>query len=335
MANLGEGAGGELLAQHSIAVVIPAYKVADQILDVVRSVPDFVRHIYVVDDACPDNSGDLVRRQIKDKRVKVIVNQTNQGVGGAMVAGYKAVLAETDAEIVVKVDGDGQMDPNLIPRLISPIVQRAADYTKGNRFDSIEDLEQMPKLRIFGNAALSLLSKFSSGYWNITDPTNGFIAIHRSALERISLGKLSKTYFFESDLLFRLSIIRAVVIDVPMSARYGDEKSNLKIRKVIFHFPYRHTVNLLKRTFYNYYLREWNVGSLQLPLGLGLSIFGFSFGLQSWANSSSAGVAATTGQVMISAVPLILGFQLLLSFLTYDVSAVPRRPRQLDSGEIS
>ncbi len=334
MVNLGEGAGGELLAQHSIAVVIPAYKVADQILDVVTSVPEFVRNIYVVDDACPENSGDLVRRQIKDKRVKVIVNQTNQGVGGAMVAGYKAVLAETDAEIVVKVDGDGQMDPNLIPRLIAPIMQRVADYTKGNRFDSIEDLEQMPKIRILGNAALSLLSKFSSGYWNITDPTNGFIAIHRTALERISLDKLSKTYFFESDLLFRLAIIRAVVIDVPMSARYGNEKSNLKIRKVIFHFPYRHAVNLLKRTFYNYYLREWNAGSLQLPLGLGLTIFGLSFGLQSWANSAAAGVAATTGQVMISAVPLILGFQLLLSFLTYDVSAVPRRPRQLDSGEI-
>jgi glycosyltransferase involved in cell wall biosynthesis len=324
----------ETKIKTSVAVVIPAYRVADQILDVVKSIPEFVRHIYVVDDACPENSGALVSQQIQDKRVKVLVNQTNQGVGGAMVAGYQAVLAETDAEIIVKIDGDGQMDPSLVPRLIGPILQQAADYTKGNRFDSIEDLEQMPKLRILGNAALSLFSKFSSGYWNITDPTNGFIAIHRTALERISLNKLSRGYFFESDLLFRLSIIRAVVIDVPMSARYGNEKSNLKIRKVLFHFPYRHSVNLLKRTFYNYYLREWNVGSLQLPLGLGLTIFGLSFGLQSWANSSAAGIAATTGQVMISAVPLILGFQLLLSFLTYDVSAVPRRPRQLDSGEI-
>jgi glycosyltransferase involved in cell wall biosynthesis len=325
----------ETTIKTSVAVVIPAYRVADQILDVVKSIPEFVRHIYVVDDACPENSGALVSQQIKDKRVNVLVNETNQGVGGAMVAGYLAVLAETDAEIIVKIDGDGQMDPTLIPRLIGPILRRAADYTKGNRFDSIEDLEQMPKLRILGNAALSLFSKFSSGYWNITDPTNGFIAIHRSALERISLNKLSRGYFFESDLLFRLSIIRAVVIDVPMSARYGNEKSNLKIRKVLFHFPYRHSVNLLKRTFYNYYLREWNVGSLQLPLGLGLTIFGLSFGLQSWANSSAVGVAATTGQVMISAVPLILGFQLLLSFLTYDVSAVPRRPRQLDSGKFS
>ena len=334
MSNTGEGLGGKLPVKQSVAVVIPAFRVSEQIVEVVNSIPEFVDHIFVVDDACPDGSGSIAQKNTNDKRVSVIFNETNQGVGGAVVAGFKAVLAQSNAQIVVKVDGDGQMDARLIPKLIAPIIQRSADYTKGNRFDSIEDLEQMPKLRILGNAALSLFSKFSSGYWNITDPTNGFVAIHRSALDRISLDKLSKGYFFESDLLFRLSIIKAVVLDVPMTAKYGTEKSNLKIRKVLFEFPWRHTVNLLKRTFYNYYLREWNVGSLQLPLGLGLSVFGLVFGLQSWATSAAAGVATSAGQVMIAAVSLILGFQLLLSFLTYDVSAVPRRPRQLDAGDL-
>lgn len=314
----------------SVAVVIPCFKVAGSILDVISKIPEFVSNIVVVDDACPEGSGKLVQERVKDPRVKVIFNQENQGVGGAMIAGYREVLENTDAEIVVKLDGDDQMDPRRISALIAPILSREADYTKGNRFDSLEDLEQMPKIRIFGNAVLSLFSKFSSGYWNITDPTNGFTAIHSSVLSRIKLEKLRRGFFFESDMLFRLAIIRGVVVDVPMSAKYGSEKSNLNISKVIREFPQRHFINLLKRTFYNYYLREWTVASFELPLGTLLFFWGLGFGVTSWISSASQGVAATTGQVMLSAVPVILGFQLILAFLNYDVAAVPRRPRQLD-----
>lgn len=320
----------ESVENYSVAVVLPCYKVAESIIEVISQIPAFVKHIVVVDDGCPQSSGKLVQEKVKDKRVSVIFNGKNQGVGGAMIAGYRYVLENTDAEIVVKVDGDGQMDPRRIPQLILPITTKEADYTKGNRFDSLEDLEQMPKIRIFGNAVLSIFSKFSSGYWNITDPTNGFTAIHTSVLQRVRLEKLRKGFFFESDMLFRLAIIRAVVVDVPMSAQYGAEKSNLNIKKVIREFPQRHFVNLLKRTFYNYYLREWNVASFELPLGLILFFWGIGFGITSWASASAAGVQATTGQVMLSAVPVILGFQLMLAFLNYDVSSVPRRPRQLD-----
>jgi glycosyltransferase involved in cell wall biosynthesis len=319
-----------LADKTSVAVVVPCYKVADSILEVISQIPDFVRHIIVVDDGCPQKSGQLVEQKVSDPRVQVVSNKTNQGVGGAMITGYRYALENTEAEIVVKVDGDGQMDPRKISALVSPIISKEADYTKGNRFDSLEDLEQMPKIRIFGNAVLSIFSKFSSGYWNITDPTNGFTAIQTSVLQRIRLEKLRKGFFFESDMLFRLSIIRAVVIDVPMPAKYGVEKSNLNIKKVIREFPQRHLVNLFKRTFYNYYLREWNVASFELPLGLILFFWGIGFGVTSWASASAAGVPATTGQVMLSAVPVILGFQLILAFLNYDVSSVPRRPRQLD-----
>ena len=311
----------------SIAVVIPSFRVTDHILEVLKYIGPEVERIYVIDDACPDKSGEFVKKNSTDKRVQVLFHETNQGVGGAVVTGYIAALAD-NADVVVKVDGDGQMDPGLILTIAKPVLEGNADYSKGNRFDSLEDLFSMPKARIFGNAVLSLWSKLSSGYWNITDPTNGFTAIHRKALEAIQLDKLRKTYFFESDLLFRLSIVNAVVMDVPMVSVYGNEKSNLKIRKVIFEFPWRHTVNLHKRIFYKYYLREWSVASFELPIGIGLTIFGAWFGLARYFEASGAGQATTAGQVTLSALALILGVQLLLSFLAYDVQSEPRVPRQ-------
>ena len=311
----------------SIAVVIPSFRVTDHILEVLKNIGPEVERIYVIDDACPDKSGEFVKKHSKDKRVQVLFHEINQGVGGAVVTGYKAALQD-NIDVVVKVDGDGQMDPGLILTIAKPVLEGNADYSKGNRFDSLENLFLMPKTRIFGNAVLSLWSKLSSGYWNITDPTNGFTAIHRQALEAIQLDKLRKTYFFESDLLFRLSIVNAVVMDVPMVSVYGNEKSNLKLRKVIFEFPWRHTVNLHKRLFYKYYLREWSVASFELPAGIGLTIFGAWFGLARYFEASGAGQATTAGQVTLSALALILGVQLLLSFLAYDVQSEPRVPRQ-------
>lgn len=298
-------------------------------MNVLSEIGKEVDSIYVIDDACPEGSGKLVEAQNKDKRVQVIFHEKNQGVGGAVVTGYKAALAEGH-DVIVKLDGDGQMDPKDIPTLIRPILEGRADYAKGNRFDSIEDLEAMPAIRIFGNAVLSIMSKISSGYWNVTDPTNGYTAIHSAALKRVQVDKLRKTYFFESDLLFRLSLIRAVVHDVVLPARYGEEVSNLRISKVIFEFPVRHTANFLKRIFYLYYLREWTVSSVELPAGLILFFWGLIFGLQKWMDSNASGIPATAGSVMLSVTPMILGFQLLLAFVNYDVSSVPNRPRQLE-----
>ena len=310
-----------------IAVVIPSYRVTDHIQEVLSKIGPEVEQIFVVDDACPDNSGDFVERNIKDKRVTVLRHKFNQGVGGAVISGYRAAL-DSEADIVVKVDGDGQMDPGLIPRLVEPILRGEADYVKGNRFDSLEDLFEMPQVRIFGNAVLSFWSKLSTGYWSITDPTNGFTAVHSKALRAVNLDKLRKSYFFESDLLFRLSVANAVVTDMPMKAVYGNERSHLRIRKVLFEFPYRHTVNLMKRVFYKYYLRDWSIASFELPIGLSFTVFGIWFGLASVAAANSLGQAATAGQVTLSAVGIILGVQLLLSFLAYDIQAEPRNPKQ-------
>lgn len=309
-----------------IAVVIPAYRVSNHILDVVQEIGKDVDAIYVIDDACPENSGKLVSSKIKDKRVQVISHSTNQGVGGAVISGYKAAIKD-GADVIVKLDGDGQMDPALIKELVSPILDGKADYTKGNRFDSITGLRQMPGIRIFGNGALSLMTKISTGYWNVTDPTNGFTAIHREVLSGIDLDMLSKRFFFESDLLFRLSLAKAVVWDIPMESRYGTEKSNLKISRALFEFTFKHGINFHKRLFYNYYLREMSAASIELPFGILMSWWGLLFGIAKYAESLESGTPATAGTVMLSAVPLILGFQLILAFISHDIASVPKRVR--------
>lgn len=310
-----------------IAVVIPAYRVSSSILQVISSIGPEVSQIYVIDDCCPENSGRMVSEACSDSRVKVLFHNENLGVGAATITGYSEAM-DRAADIVVKLDGDGQMNPELIPAMVTPILRGDADYVKGNRFDSLEDLEEMPRVRIFGNAVLSLWSKFSSGYWRVNDPTNGFTAIHKIALAKLPLGKLSRRYFFESDMLFRLAVIGAVVFDVPMRAIYGDETSNLKIRRVLWEFPLKHTLNLLKRIFYRYYLREWSIASFYFPFSSILLSFGLWFGLSSFASASSAGRETSAGQVTIAAVAIILGSQLYLSFLAYDVEAEPRVPLQ-------
>jgi glycosyltransferase involved in cell wall biosynthesis len=234
-----------------VAVVIPCYRVTRHILGVISGVLDRADAIYVVDDKCPEGSGDLVERSAFPSHVKVLRHSLNQGVGGAVITGYRAALAD-GCEIVIKMDGDGQMNPADIPALIEPILNLEADYAKGNRFFNIEDLEQMPAARLFGNAVLSFVSKISSGYWHVMDPTNGYTAIHASALAALPLDKLSKRYFFESDMLFRLNIIRAVVKDVTMTAKYGEEESNLKIGRIIANFPALYLRNFCKRFFYSY-----------------------------------------------------------------------------------
>ena len=318
------------MGQAKLAVVIPAYKVLKHIDDVLAAIPESVSYIFVVDDACPEKSGSHVEATCKDPRVKVLFHTANQGVGGAVMTGYEAALA-TDAEIVVKVDGDGQMDLNQLPRLVAPILQGKADYAKGNRFNSVEALEAMPRIRIFGNAVLSFLNKFATGYWRITDPTNGYTAIHSQVLRDLKFVKISKRYFFESDLLFRLSLLRAVVQDIPMNAIYADEESNLKISRIVGKFIWGNYKNFAKRVFYQYYLREWSTASFELPLGIFLTVFGFVTAILTWLDSFHRTTPAAAGTVMISALPLIVGIQLLLAFINSDVESEPRFPRHINT----
>lgn len=309
----------------SVAVVIPSYKVTRHVLGVVAGLGPEVTRIYVVDDCCPAGSGRLVEAECRDARVDVLFNRDNLGVGGAVMAGYRRAISD-GADIIVKIDGDGQMDPTLIPRLVAPIAKGQADYTKGNRFYDLSRIGQMPPLRLFGNAVLSFMAKLSTGYWGMFDPTNGFTAISARAAAHLPMDKISKRYFFETDLLFRLNTLRAVVVDMPMHACYGDEESNLKISKIFFEFLGKHTWNLSKRIFYNYVLRDMSVASVELAAGACLFIFGSLFGLYHWLVSMAAGTTTPLGTIMFSALPILVGLQLLLAFLAYDIANVPRRP---------
>ncbi|MDZ4726980.1 MAG: glycosyltransferase family 2 protein [Leptospira sp.] len=307
-----------------ISVIIPSYRVKKHILGVISKIGKEVSRIYVIDDKCPEKSGEYVQNNCKDKRVKIIYHEINRGVGGAMISGYQASLLE-GFDIAVKIDGDGQMDPKLLPKFVAPILRGEADYTKGNRFFNPEYLSKMPKVRLVGNAGLSFINKAVSGYWDIMDPTNGYTAIHSTALSMLPFDKLDNRYFFESDMLFRLNITRAVVTDVPMTAIYGDEESNLSIKRVLFEFPLKYMNRLFKRIFYNYFLRDFNLGSLELFFGMILTTFGIFFGISKWFYGYFNQINASSGTVMVAALPIIVGFQLILSALQYDVISVPKK----------
>lgn len=307
-----------------IAVIIPSYKVTRHILGVIAGIGPEVSRVYVVDDCCPDHSGDYVRTHCSDPRVSVIQLPENQGVGGAVMSGYQAAIAD-GMEVMVKVDGDGQMDARLIPAFVAPILNGEADYTKGNRFFDLEQIGQMPPLRLFGNAVLSLMTKLSSGYWDLFDPTNGFTAIHAGAARHLPFAKISRRYFFETDMLFRLNIINAAVVDIPMDASYGDEVSNLKVSKIVTEFAAKHVRNFFKRLFYNYYLRNMSLASIELPLGVTLLLGGGIYGAVHWLLSARAGMSTAPGTVMLSALPVLMGMQLILAFLAHDIASVPRR----------
>jgi glycosyltransferase involved in cell wall biosynthesis len=314
-----------MIQNKKIAVVIPCYRVATHILGVISSIDKYVDNIYVVDDRCPEFSGKIVTDHCADERVKVIFNSQNLGVGGAVISGYLASLKD-DNEIVVKIDGDGQMDPTLLINFVVPIIKGEADYSKGNRFFDLEHINRMPKIRLIGNSILSFANKISSGYWDIFDPTNGYTAIHQDLIRKISFNRVSPRYFFESDMLFRLNILKAVVVDVPMDAYYGDEKSSLNIFSAIPEFFVKHMKNFAKRVFYNYYLRDMSVASLELPLGISLIFFGMFYSVLNWYHFGSLGIPTPLGTVMIAALALLFGLQFLLAFLAYDISSVPRRP---------
>lgn len=318
---------GRVRLEQTLAVVIPSYRVKAHILDVIARIGPEVAMIFVVDDACPDGSGAYVGEQCRDPRVRVLRHEVNRGVGGAMMTGYRAALG-AGADIIVKVDGDGQMDPALIPHIARPVLARQADYAKGNRFHSLWNVRRMPRVRLYGNAALSFMTKLSSGYWGIFDPTNGFTAIHAAALERIEFANVSERYFFETDMLINLGNARAVVADVPMEAVYADEVSNLRIRNELWPFLRTHLREVVKRIFYTYFLRDFSPATLQLLIGAIFLLFGTIYGAAEWYRSVSTGEIASTGTVMIAVLPIILGVQLLLNFLAFDMANEPKVPIQ-------
>jgi len=304
--------------------VIPCYRVTAHILDVLRKTPAWVEGIVCVDDACPDGSGDFIRQNAADARVVVITLPKNRGVGGATLAGY-AEAARRGAQVMVKVDGDDQMDLSRAAHLVAPILLGEADYAKGNRFTSVSDLQQMPTVRVLGNAALSFAARLSTGYWNIFDPTNGFTAIDARVARMVMRKRVSQRFFFETDLLYHLGTLRAVVRDVPLPARYADEVSNLRVSAIVGPFALQHLRNFVQRVLGQYFVRDFSVASLELVAGVFLLLFGVGY-VAHYLVGRVPGQAASAGVVMAAALPVILGAQFLLQAANFDVLSVPSRP---------
>ncbi len=303
-----------------IAVIIPCFKVAQHIEKVVASIPADVQKIILVNDCSPDETADVINK-IKTQNSKVIVihHSENKGVGGAMITGFQYAL-QSNIDVAIKVDGDGQMDTTYISSMINKIQNGGYDYVKGNRFVNRKELNSMPLFRRIGNIGLSFLIKMASGYWHIFDPSNGFIAIHKDTLEKIDFSRIHSRYFFESSMLIELYYTGAKIKDIPMPAIYADEKSNLSISHTLLTFPPKLLKAFVRRIWLQYFIYDFNINSLYILFGVPLFLFGLIFGSVQWYLHSSINTITPTGTIMLSVLSLVLGFQMILSVIQYDIS---------------
>jgi dolichol-phosphate mannosyltransferase len=309
-------------ATAQICVVIPMYRVGPYIQQVISGIPEWVWRIIVVDDCSPDDCAQRAL-DLNDPRVVLVSHPNNQGVGGAMLTGFSKA-AEMGASVAVKMDGDGQMSPGFLQAMVEPILAGRADYTKGNRFFHVREISRMPLVRRIGNLGLSFLTKIASGYWNVFDPTNGYLAIDLITFRSLDQDHIHRRYFFETSMLIELNLARAVVAEIPMPAIYAGEVSSLSVGKSLYQFGFNLARGFQRRLWLQYFVLDFSLGSLFMVIGVLLLVFGLVWGVFHWVQSIQSGVPASTGTVMIAVLPVILGFQLLLQALAYDIQNVPR-----------
>jgi glycosyltransferase involved in cell wall biosynthesis len=305
-----------------VAVVVPAHNEADFVGGVVRSIPEYVDVIVVVDDASTDGTSAVVTG-LSDPRVTLVRLERNAGVGGATVTGYRKAL-DLGGDVVVKMDGDGQMSADDLPRLLDAVLANGVAYAKGNRFLVGSLRRAMPFFRLVGNVILTFLTKLASGYWHVFDPQNGYTAIRADVLRQLDLDAVHRGYFFENDMLVQLNLFNHKVRDVPMVARYGGEKSGISPMRVGMVFPVLLLSRFVLRIYRKYVLRDFSPIALFLLSGFGLFGWGVTFGVFLLVRSNTTGVPTPTGTIMLAIVPLFLGFQLLLEALVLDIQETPR-----------
>lgn len=306
---------------HGYAVILPAHNESRHLAATVGGIPAWIDGIFIVDDASSDDTLH-VAEGLADARVRVLHHEKNQGVGGAMVTGFRAAL-DAGYDVIIKMDADGQMDPQELSTLIHPIGLGMAEYVKGNRFRQTGRPPSMPGSRWFGNVALSFLTKVASGYWHVFDSQCGFLAITAHTLRRLKLDGIARDYFFENDMLIRLNVIDARVVDVATAALYGTETSYVRIGRVTWSFPWRLARGFLWRFVKRHIVNDFGLIALLAIVGSVLALFGLAFGIAAWVSSASSGLTATTGTVMIAVLPLIIGIQMLLQALSIEVQNSP------------
>ncbi|MDR1441557.1 MAG: glycosyltransferase family 2 protein [Bifidobacteriaceae bacterium] len=305
-----------------IGVVVPAYKEEAHIESVIRTMPELVDKVVVVDDHSPDRTGELARAAA-DQRTEVISHDVNQGVGGAIVTGHRRVL-ELGMDVSVVMAGDGQMDPDYLPALLDPIADHGYGFTKANRFYSSTSFEGMPKHRIFGNMILTILTKAASGYWNLVDPQNGYTACTADSLNRLPLAKVHRRYDFENDLLIWLNIADVRAKDVNVPAVYGAETSGMNLIKVAPRILWTLITGGWRRMWRKHILWSFSPIALLMLAGFALTVFGLAVGTWATIWSLTNGVSASTGTWLLGVAPTIVGVQFLVEGLVLDIQATPK-----------
>lgn len=313
-----------------LTTVIPAFRASATVARVVSLCLQYSDQVIVVDDACPESSGDLVQRSFaSDDRVAVVHRSQNGGVGAATKSGIARALAD-GAEIIVKIDADGQMDPRYI-ETIRDVFEHDPSLVcvKGNRFFQSEVLSRMPKMRLIGNGALSFLVKGASGYWNAIDPTNGYIAFNAELLKVLPWESFDDSYFFEISILCELGLRRLPILELEMPTIYTEAPSSLSIRRVIRQFPLKIAAKTLRRLFLQYFILDINLGTVYALVGGLLVLFSIVFGSYEWIDGAVTHTAKPVGTVMLAALPFMMGFQLLLNALMYDVQFCQKTHHEL------
>ena len=290
---------------HKIGIVVPAYNEEKQILKVINTMPDLVDVIVITNDKSTDKTSEVVRSHSLWGTSKLILleHEVNQGVGGAIATGYKW-CRDNGIDIAVVMAGDAQMHPADLPAILDPIVDDVADYTKGNRLVTGGAFHKIPKVRFFGNAVLSLLTKIASGYWHVADSQTGYTGINAKALKAIDWDKMYKRYGQPNDLLVKLNVENMRVIDVPIEPVYNvGEVSGIKIRVVMF------TINALLLRLFLWRLKEKYVVRNFHPL-----VFFYAFGFFSLAISAVMFVRLLVLWIAVGHIPEITFLTWLFSF---------------------
>jgi glycosyltransferase involved in cell wall biosynthesis len=297
---------------RTIAVVVPAYNEELLIADSLSSIPSFVDRIYAVNDASKDKTQEIIDNiSQKDPRVVPIRHEKNQGVGAAITSGYKQALTD-GMSITVVMAGDNQMDPVLMPAFIDPIIENKADYTKGNRLLSPGYRRGMSSWRFFGNTILTFMTKFSSGYWKLMDPQNGYTAISQKALERLNLDRIYPRYGYCNDLLVKLNVFGFRVMDVEMPARYGRETSKIRYGSYIGKVSWLLFRDFFYRLRMKYLILSFHPLAIFYLFGFGLTLAGLGAGLY-----TIYFVLIEQGPLFIRGVLSLLIFALGMQFLSF------------------
>ena len=308
-----------MISNKSISVVIPVFNVGESIKNFLKQIPEYVDQIYLIDDCCPLKTGKIVEENISNfKKVSISYNNKNLGVGGAVKVGYQESL-KNNIDIIVKIDGDNQMNPNEINKLVKPLLNGEYGYAKGNRFLMKEEIENYPIVKFYGNIFLSFMSKLSSGYWDIFDPINGYTAITKECLQKLNLDKIDNGYFFESDMLYNLYLCKFRVKDIPVKIKYyKNQIQNMSVIKESFNFLFKNISRTIRRVKIIYFNNNFTLGSFFAGMFFLNFVFTLFYGGFNYFYHYISNEFAPTGVIVISAVSLLLMFLSLMIFLILD-----------------